>query len=64
MFGGVSTSTLCGVQSNNEADAANLNVGDDVNCKVCKKIIAGERKSWRSKFIGLSYEQVEKLAIR
>jgi hypothetical protein len=59
MFGGVMTATLCGIKSTIRADAADLNVGDDVTCKVCLAIIRGERASYGKQFIGMSHEEVE-----
>ena len=54
MFGGVTTATLCGIQSAIRADAADLNVGDDVTCKVCNAILRGDRRAFGKQFVGLS----------
>ncbi len=59
LFGGVMTATLCGIKSTIRADAADLNVGDDVTCKVCQAIIRGERTAYGKRFIGMSYAEVE-----
>lgn len=59
IFGGVMTATLCGIKSTIRADAADLNVGDDVTCKVCQAILRGERTAYGKRFVGMSYEEVE-----
>jgi len=53
------TATLCGIKSTIRADAADLNVGDDVTCKVCQAILRGERTSYGKRFVGMSHEEVE-----
>jgi hypothetical protein len=64
MFGGVTTGTLCGIKSTIRANNADLNVGDNVTCKVCQKILSGERRAFGERFVGLSYEEVEAISER
>jgi len=64
MFGGVTNSTLCGVRSVIRADAADLNVGDDVTCKLCNAILRGDRVAYGKQFLGKSHEEVEAISLR
>lgn len=61
-MGGVAGATLCGVQSKIAADAADLNVGENVTCKNCLAIIRGDRVAYGKQFIGMSYEAVEAIS--
>jgi hypothetical protein len=60
--GGVVSDTLCGIKSQIRADALDLNIGDDVTCKVCQSIIRGKRAAYGKRFIGMSYEEVETIS--
>lgn len=64
MFGGVTPTTLCGRMSEISAAAADMNVGDDVTCKNCLSIISGDRMTFRKRYLGMGFEEVEALAAK
>ena len=60
MFGGVVNTTLCGaVDNKNWGTNDGMNVGNNVTCKNCMKILSGERPAYNLKWVGTTYAEAE-----
>jgi hypothetical protein len=57
--GGVTGATLCGRKSGIRESEADLNVGENVTCKLCLAILKSDRPHYAKRFLGMSSYEVE-----
>ena len=58
--GGVTNTTLCGAVDNRQwVQNDGANVGPDVTCKNCLRILESSTPNYRKQWVGKSYDEVE-----